>query len=137
MKKAPLLVLIIGLLGFIGCDVDDDATGFHFVALQAIAADFPDTFTVGEIYTIEVTYLNPDACTFFEGFDFTSTELTERQIVAIGARFPEEACTQDVEERTASFAFEVFRDQTYIFHLWAGEDENGENEFLTFEVPVN
>ncbi|MEK6152313.1 hypothetical protein WIW50_03595 [Flavobacteriaceae bacterium 3-367] len=137
MKKAFLFLLMIGLLGFAGCNTDDDATGVQIVILQVTDADFPVTFTVGEVYTIEVTFLIPDACTLFEGFDFTSTGLTERQIVAIGTRFPEEACLPDMEERTATFDFEVFHDQTYIFRIWTGTDENGENEFLTFEVPVN
>ncbi|TAI48510.1 hypothetical protein [Flagellimonas allohymeniacidonis] len=136
MKRTTLLILMIGLLGLMGCGDDDGSTGFQFVLLEVTEANFPDAFTVGEVYSIEVTYLNPDACTFFETFDIIGTGQTERQVIPIASRFPEEACTLDIEERTATFEFEVFYDQLHVFHFFTGRDSNGESQFLTYEIPV-
>ncbi len=136
MKKISLLLLMIGLLGLTGCGDDDGSTGFQFVLLEVTEANFPEAFTVGETYSIEVTYQIPDACTFFETFDIIGTGQTERRVVAIASRFPEDACTLDIEERTSTFQFEVFYDQLHVFHFFTGRDANGEDQFLTYEIPV-
>ena len=37
-------------------------------------------------------------------------------------------------ERT--FNFSAIYDQVYIFRFWQGEDENGEDVYLIYEIPV-
>lgn len=136
MKKTTFLLVLLGLFSLAGCDIDDDGSNFHYVALEAVSADFPDSFTLGEVYPIEVTFTVPNACTFFRGFDFNKTDLTERRILTVGSVHEDDVCTQAIEERTATFNFEVLYDQTYNFLIWAGHDENDEDIYLEFEVPV-
>jgi hypothetical protein len=57
--------------------------------------------------------------------------------VAIGTEFYEQACTQALEEIETSFDFIVLYEGSYLFRFWSGEDENGEQQYLEIEVPVN
>lgn len=123
---------------FNSCDLDDDGPNFHFVPLQIVSADLPESFTLNETYEIKVTYLRPDGCTYYEGFNVLKPELTTRDVVVIGAqRTDQEVCTQVVQEEEASFNFIVVHNQTYVFRFWQSEDENGEQQYLEVEVPVN
>jgi len=123
---------------FNSCDLDDDGPNFHFVPLQIVSADLPESFTLNETYEIKVTYLRPDGCTYYEGFNVLKPELTTRDVVVIGAqRTDQEVCTQVVQEEEASFNFIVIHNETYLFRFWQSEDENGEQQYLEVEVPVN
>ncbi len=132
----------IGFLGFLllmlmaSCDFDDDGANVRFVALQTVDAVFPDSFERGNFYQIQVTYLRPNGCTFFEGFDFKKPDLTEREVVIIGSVFEDMVCTQAVEEATATFNFEVLYEDVYYFKFWAGTDEQGNDIYLEYQVPV-
>ncbi len=132
------VVLVLGSLTFNSCDLDEDSPNFDFVALQIVSADLPVSFNLNETYEIKVTYLIPNGCTQYEGFDITKPELTTRNVVTIGAqRTDQVACTEMILEQDTSFSFEVLYDETYIFRFWQGEDENGEQQYLEVEVPVN
>ena len=139
MKKTIYaLVTLLVIFSLSSCDLGDDGPNFHFVPLQVASVDIPETFDLNETYRIEVTYLIPDGCTYYEGFDFEKDELTTRTVVVVGSkRTDQDACTQAVEERTAGFDFLVLHDQTYLFKFWQGEDANGEQQYLEIEVPVN
>ena len=58
-------------------------------------------------------------------------------MVAIGSEFYDEPCTQVIEEVETFFNFIVLYDEPYLFRFWAGKDENGNDEYLEIEVPVN
>lgn len=119
------------------CKLEDDSVNFRFVPLQIVSADVPESFDLNETYEIRVRYLRPSACVFFEGFDITNEALTTRNVVAIGSEFYEEVCTQEVEELEATFNFICLYQETYLFRFWTGEDENGNQQYLEIEVPVN
>ncbi len=79
MKKG-IVLLFFSLMCtlFYSCDLDDDdAQNFHFTTLTVLEADVPESFELNETYDIEVTYLRPNSCTFFEGFDVTNTAETD------------------------------------------------------------
>jgi hypothetical protein len=44
--------------------------------------------------------------------------------------------TLDNVTEDATFNFIVTSNGSYIFKFWQGEDENGEDQYLTIEVPV-
>lgn len=138
MKKFfPFLFLALAVMSLSSCDIDDGAN-FHFVPLQVVSAEFPESFDINETYEIKVTFVRPNGCTFFEGFDISKPDKTERKVVAIGARLTDdEACTEVIEEVETSFQFIVLYSETYLFRFWTGEDENGEQQYLEIEVPVN
>ena len=135
-RSIPILLCFLVLI-FQSCKFEDDRVNFRFVSLQIVSADLPDSFELNETYEIRVTYVRPSGCIFFEGFDITDEATTTRNVVAIGSDFYEETCTQAVEELETSFNFIVLYEGTYIFRFWNGEDENGVDQYIEIEVPVN
>jgi len=137
LKKSIFLLLCFLALGLQSCKLEDDRVNFRFVPLQIVSADVPEFFELNETYEIRVRYLRPSGCVFFEGFDITSEATTVRNVVAIGSDFYEESCTLAVEELETSFNFICLYEDTYLFRFWSGEDENGEQQYIEMEVPVN
>ena len=139
MKRTFLLLCALMVsLTFSSCDLGDDGPNFHFIPLRIESVDMPESFDLDETYEINVTFILPDGCTYYEGFDVVKEATSTRKVVAVGAqRTDQEVCTQDVREEMASFTFVVLYDEMYLFRFYQGEDENGEQLFLEVEVPVN
>ena len=139
MKRTFLLLCALMVsLTFSSCDLGDDGPNFHFIPLRIESVDMPESFDLDETYEINVTFILPDGCTYYEGFDVVKEATSTRKVVAVGAqRTDQEVCTQDVREEMASFTFVVLYDEMYLFRFYQGEDETGEQLFLEVEVPVN
>lgn len=139
MKKGflPIVIVVVCFL-FNSCDLDDDAPNFHFTTLNVAEVAFPETFEVDQTYDIEVTYVRPDGCTFFEGFEVTKTGDTDRDVVAIGTVLTNEdaVCTQALEQVVAIFRFNVIFTGEYHFRFYSGTDENDNPIYLEYTVPV-
>lgn len=134
MKRFFALSLIVLL--FISCSLDDDAPSYHseFVAIESV--DIPDEFVLGEVYPITVSYLKPSTCHSFRNF-YYDKNLNERTVAVINYHFSGDNCEDLTDELVeASFDFIVTSNGSYIFKFWQGEDDNGEDIFLTVEVPV-
>lgn len=140
MKRVFVFSLIL-LLGFStsSCELNDDNdVNFYFTSLQTVSSEFPEAFELNETYTISVTYLIPDNCTFFEGFDILRAATTTREVFIIGSVLNnQEDCEERMQEVSSTFRFQVIYDEPYLFRLWTGVDENGENQYIEVEVPVN
>ncbi|WP_418501993.1 hypothetical protein [Flagellimonas sp.] len=140
MKKVLVpILLFVACSWFSSCDLDDDSPNFYFAALNAVEADVPESFELGKTYDIEVTYERPNGCTFFEGFDVTKTDQTDRDVVVIGSVLTDEenACPQEATEVVATLKFHVIYTGEYHFRFYAGEDENEEPIYLEYTVPVD
>ena len=129
--KAIALVLVLN-----ACEIGEDEVNYHFVTLQVVDVDMPEEFRLSETYLVEVTVLETNGCTEFEGFNITSEGTTTRQVVAIGTEQVEVDCAEIVTEARASFEFTCLYSETYVFRFWTGENEMGEPQFLEIEVPV-
>ena len=116
---------------------DEPVENFYFEGLEITDVEMPETFKLGDAYRIKVTMTRPTSCHYFEGFDFSKTGETERTVVGVASVFNENTC-EVLEENSFEnyFDFEVIYTSTYTFKFWAGEDENGENEYLIIDVPV-
>ena len=139
MKKVLMpLILLVACSWFTACEVDDDSPNFYFTALTTVEANVPESFEFGETYDIEVTYLRPNGCTFFEGFDVMQTAETDRDVVVIGFVLTDEdrACTQAVEEVVAILKFNVIYTEEYKFRFYAGDDTDGNATYLEYTIPV-
>ncbi|MEM9363235.1 MAG: hypothetical protein AAGA43_11395 [Bacteroidota bacterium] len=138
MKKVVLgcLLWVLGIT-FTSCDLNDDSQNFHFTTLSVIEASLPESFQLNQTYDIAVTYLRPDSCTFFEGFDVGIVTETERNVSVIGSVITDdETCAQLAEEVIASFQFNVIFTGTYTFRFYTGQDEAGDAIFIEYTVPV-
>ncbi|WP_238857757.1 hypothetical protein [Poritiphilus flavus] len=136
MRKKMLILLLVLAAPLVSCSLDDDGVNFNFVALQIVSAELPESFVQNQTYEISVTYVRPNGCTFFEGFDISESDTTVRNVVAVGSELQDTACTQEAEEVEATFNFIVLHSEDYIFRFWTGEDADGEPEFIEIEVPV-
>lgn len=137
MKDIRVWIGLFLLLGLSACKLEDDSISYHFVPLQITGVELPESFDINETYEISVTFIRPNTCVFFEGFDIRREDTTVRNVVAIGSELEDEVCTQVVEEFTNSFNFLVLYNEPYVFRFWTGEDENGNSEYIEITVPVN
>ena len=134
MKKILILSFILILMG--SCSIDDDRDDFNLEILPIESVDIPDSFTMGETYPITVSYLRPSTCHLFREF-YYDKENNIRTVAVIDYKFLKSDC-EDLENELveATFNFHVTSNGSYIFKFWQGEDVNGENQYLTIEVPV-
>ncbi|WNH08565.1 hypothetical protein [Thalassobellus suaedae] len=133
MKKLFLLSLILILAS---CSVDGDSTNYSFEVLPVQSVDIPDEFELGETYPITISYLRPSTCHSFKEFYYLK-ENNIRTVAPINFVFEDSNCNDlsDVlVEETINFI--VTSNGSYIFKFWQGEDTNGEDQYLTVEVPV-
>ncbi len=138
INKVLLWVLLFLMAPLVtSCDLDDDYADFRFVNLRIIDAELPEAFEINETYQIKVTYLRPNNCIFFEGFDITKSDTTVRNVVAFGSELEDSACAQVAGEVVEYFNFTCYYHHTYTFRFWTGEDEDGNAVFLEYDVPVN
>ena len=135
MKKIISLSLIAFLL--VGCSKDDD--NYHDFSLEyvsAVSADVPNTFIYGQTYRINVTIELPNSCYFYYNQYDYRYEGTSRLIYPIGHVDEGIPCTPNIRETTFSIPVRALQQEPYIFKFYQGEDADGEEVFLTIEVPV-
>lgn len=135
MKK--LITLCFALVLLVSCSVDNDNdTNYSFKVLPVESVDIPSEFTLGETYPITVTYVKPSTCHVFREF-YYSKNLNERTVAPITLVYENNDCeTLENVTEEATFNFIVTSNGSYIFNFWQGEDEEGEDQYLTIEVPV-
>lgn len=133
MKRMLVLCLILLLAS---CSVNDDGTNYSFEVLPVESVDIPDAFELGETYPITISYLRPSTCHSFKEFYYLK-ENNERTVAPINYVFENNNCDNLEDVLTeATFNFNVTSNGSYIFKFWQGEDANGEDQYLTIEVPV-
>ncbi|WP_248724648.1 hypothetical protein [Seonamhaeicola sp. ML3] len=134
MKRIFLFCLTLIL--FASCNIDDDGSNFSYEILPVESVDIPDEFTLGEVYPITISYFRPSTCYAFNDFYYLK-DLNERTVAPINVVFNRNDCEileNELVEETLNFM--VTNTGSYIFKFWQGEDNDGESQFLTIEVPV-
>ena len=134
--KHFITLFLFGLL-LVGCNVDDDDYHEHHLEyIGVVDVELPDEFTYGNIYDIDVSIVLPNGCYYHYGqYDYLY-EGTTRLIYPIVHVDDDVACTESITEITFSIPVQVLQDEPYIFKFYQGEDTNGEDLFLTIEVPI-
>ncbi len=139
MKKVKIILAFFLATIFTGCLDDDDTIAFFYDAVAIEEVTIPDQFTRGETYEITVTYFRPSTCHSFSGFDYDGFG-NERTVAVINVVINDHDTTcEDLEETDLieeSLTFFVGQEGSYIFRFWQGRDDQGNNQFLTIEVPV-
>ncbi len=137
MKKILLLFSIVLL--FNSCNLDDDNgnDNFHYVFLPVESVEIPSEFVLGETYEITIRYLRPTSCHAFDSF-YYDKNLNVRTIAVQNIVFEQNNCedlTNSIIEKTLDFY--VTNNGSYIFKFWQGTNDDGEDVFLEYEIPVN
>ena len=140
MRNLTVFILISLLL--MSCSDDDKINSFFLETVPVENVTIPESFVSGETTVISYTYLRPTTCHIFNDLYYT-IDGNQRTVVVINRVFEDEGngnfCT-DLEDEiiTRTFNFKVINDigTAYTFRFWKGEDENGEDIYLTVDVPV-
>jgi hypothetical protein len=140
MKKLKyLLILTVALtLTVTSCSNDDDNNyhDYHLEYIGVVSADLPDEFIYGQTYRINVTIELPNSCYYFYNQYDYFYEGTSRLIYPIAHIDDNVPCTPNITETTFSIPVQVLQNETYIFKFYQGKDTDGQDMFLTIEVPV-
>lgn len=139
MKKlfSVLLLTIIGLFTFSSCELDDNSPNFHFELLPVDSVSVPESFVIGKTYKIKAYYKRPTDCYLSDGFYYekdlnTRTFALQSKVLDRGDCAP--ITNETLEE--SSFNFFVNSNGSYKFKFYNGEDEDGNNTFLEYNIPV-
>ncbi|GGK31000.1 hypothetical protein GCM10007962_26690 [Yeosuana aromativorans] len=137
MKR--LIILSLTLILLVSCSISDNGSSYDGYSLDVLpieSVDMPDTFTLGETYPITVHYFTPSTCYSFKEFYYLKNN-NERTVAVINYVADNPNCTDLQDELTeATFNFVVTSNGSYVFKFWQGTDENGDDQYLTIEVPV-
>ena len=131
------LLLLLAIATFNSCsDDDDDYHDYHLEYVNVISAEVPDEFVYGRTYRINVTIELPNSCYYFYNQYDYFYEGTSRLIYPISHVDDGVACTLNIRETTFSIPVQALQTEPYIFKFYQGEDTDGQDIFLTIEVPV-
>lgn len=133
MKKLVLFISI--LLFFNSCE--PEGNNYYVEVLPVESVDIPNEFELGETYQITMRYFRPTNCHSAYGIYYerelnTRTCAVQNLVEERGNCAPVQNVL--VEE---TFNFHVTSTGNYIFKFWTGEDSEGNNTFLEFDIPVN
>jgi len=135
MKHFISLFLVVLLL--FGCNNDDDTDHeYHLEYSSVLSAELPDEFVYGRTYRINITIELPDSCYFYYNQYDYFYEGSSRLIYPIVHIDDGVTCTPNSRETTFSIPVHALQNEPYIFKFYQGEDTDGQDIFLTIEVPV-
>lgn len=129
-------ILLITLFCY-SCNLDDGTNQVTFELLPFETIELPQSFTLNETYTIPFTFYRPTNCHAFNGIISNPSE-NERTLV-ISSFIANSSCTDYIAPdglAENSFEFVVNYNYTYIFKIWKGKDDQGNDIYETIEVPV-
>ncbi|MEN1784435.1 MAG: hypothetical protein AAGF77_04770 [Bacteroidota bacterium] len=136
MKKLVLYsVLFLLVSGLHSCTLDSEEN-FRFVPLSITEVEVPENFVLNRTHSIEVTFIRPDDCTFFEGFDPVEQAAGTWFITAIGSAINESDCNTTADTITTTFEITVSLNQPYRLNFYTGADSDGNASYLEYEIPV-
>ena len=138
MKKSLFLILFWCL---VSCSIDDTVTeDFRFEILPIESVEMPTEMQFGEVYTIEYSYYKPTTCHIFSDLYYQS-EGNFRTIAVINTvvnEINDVVCEPVNELVTNTFLFRCESTAgSYVFQFWQGENEQGEDLYLSYEVPIS
>ncbi|MDQ7916648.1 hypothetical protein RBU60_03600 [Mesonia sp. MT50] len=136
MKNFTLFLLL--LVMFTSCSSDDiNDIDFTYELMPVSLVDIPDTLTYGEDSFITLSYLRPSTCHAFAGFNLIENE-HEIKLSILNTVIQNGSNCEDLENVTASemFEFHVEREDYYIFKIYEGLDQEGNEVYLTKEVMI-
>lgn len=133
MRKILLLLSLFIVLS--SCEIEKESVSI--VTLPVESVEIPNEFELGQTYPITMRYYRPTNCHAPYGIyyekDLNVRVCAVNNIVTDGGN-----CNNLnnilVEE---TFNFTVTSTGNYIFRFWTGEDSEGNNTFLEYDIPVN
>ncbi len=135
MKKALTIILSLILLG--SCSLEDDGESIMQNLAPVQSVDMPDSFELGQTYSIGIIYRRPTSCHTYSGLnlDRNGNEIVVGIVTSYSSTSSNCVETGNLEA-SATFNFVVVREDFYTFKFWQGRNSAGNDMFLIVEVPV-
>jgi len=136
MKNFTLIFIL--LLMMTSCSSDDiNDIDFTYELMPVTNVNIPDTLRLNETYNFPLSYMRPSTCYGFAGFNVIENE-EEIKLSILNTVIKNGSNCEDLENHivTQTFEFLVEREDYYIFKIYEGEDEEGNDLYLTKEVTV-
>ena len=135
MKKIALLFVFIFTI--VGCSLNNgDKETYTYSILPIESYTLPDTFKLGDTYTIKLKYQKPTSCHIYQGI-YYAKDLNKRTIAIQSAVNDKQICSADVPPISeVSFNFMVTATGSYIFKFYKGKDADGKDLFENVEIQV-
>ncbi|MCL9769508.1 hypothetical protein NAT47_03675 [Flavobacterium sp. HXWNR69] len=133
MKRIVLLLSLLFLLN--SCELDEN--NFYVDILPVHSVEMPTEFVLGETYQITMQYYRPTNCHSPYGI-YYEKDLNVRTC-AIKNLVEERGNCAPVENILVeeTFSFHVTNTGNYVFKFWTGKDNEGNDTFMTYDIPVN
>lgn len=139
MKK--LLLLLVAVMALSSCMHDESPTQFYMEFVPVENVVLPESVSIGNVYEIKVNYSRPTSCHLFQGFLYeeegNQVTVAVQTIYLIDGNCQQYTAGQQAEQ--AKFNFECRPDYTinkYVFKFYRGQNTDGTDDFLVYEVPV-
>jgi hypothetical protein len=134
MKKIISVVTLLFLL--ISCSPEPD-TRYSLELLPVESVEIPTEMTLGETYQFKMFYRLPTNCHAYNTI-YYHKDLNVRTIAVESAKREQNNCQELTENNLyeCTFDFLVTSNGSYIFKFWQGKDEQGNDIFLEYEIPV-
>lgn len=136
MRRVFALFLVVVTAS---CSLSDEDTNFEFVRLSVESAEAPESVFINVPFEIQVNYLRPTDCHFVEGFELLSVDesINTFTYALIGSFIDQNACqVPESNELQIGLDFVISIPGSYIFRFWQGTDDEGQDQFLTLQIPV-
>jgi hypothetical protein len=134
MRKSVFALLIALLI--LSCSVDE-GEGTSYVLLPIESIQLPNEFTLNEEYEIPIVFKRPTNCHgYYDIFLKGDSEIRTLAVQCIVYENPNCKALVENNQTNESFIFKVLYDQVYVFRIWKGIDEFGEEIYEEIEVPV-
>lgn len=134
MKK--LLALAFFVVIFSSCsDTGNDSPNFHYEILPIEEATIPATFEWNETYDITIKIQLPNGCHTFHNLYYRH-DGTNRIVAAYSLVADDITCTEALITKEHTFQVKATQEEDYVFKLWKGVDDDGEDIFEEITVPV-
>ena len=135
MKKIALLLVFMTTL--VGCSLDNENNDtYTFSVLPVESYTLPETFKLGEKYTIKLKYQKPTSCHIYQGI-YYAKDLNTRTIGVQAAVLDKQVCGTEVPPVSeASFDFQVTATGSYIFKFYKGKGADDKDIFENVEIQV-
>jgi hypothetical protein len=134
-KKIASLFALFFILN--SCSPGDD-TQYSYRLLPIESVEIPAEFTLGQTYPITVHYTVPTSCYYFSSL-YYDKDLNVRTIAVetlVEGRNNCQNLSAADGASTYTFNFYVTSNGSYIFKFYQGKDDQGNDVFLEYEVPV-
>jgi hypothetical protein len=135
MKRLIGIVTLVFL--FVSCSLESDSK-YTFELLKVESVEIPTEMTLGETYEFKMYYRLPSTCHTYNAI-YYQKHLNIRTVAVESAVREQNDCQELTENNLyeCSFPFQATSNGSYVFKFWQGEDGQGNDVFIEYEIPVN